>query len=158
MYKKITKIIFKGEFTRSLDSGGCLWMPPEFIEALDEKLRDVLVLTTIDSCLWAFPKNYWMINEEKAAMLPTFDENAVKFINYFIGHAVECRITNGRITIPPDLLEIAGIHNKVVLAGGGSLIEIWDKDLWASKKNPTGEDSKDARILFQERLNKNLLS
>ncbi|UCF82030.1 MAG: division/cell wall cluster transcriptional repressor MraZ, partial [Desulfobacteraceae bacterium] len=43
---------------------------------------------------------------------------------------VECPIKQGRITIPPDLKEIAGLKKEVVLVGELKRFEIWEKDRW----------------------------
>jgi len=43
---------------------------------------------------------------------------------------VECPIKQGRITLPLDLREIAGLQKEVVLVGELKKFEIWDKDRW----------------------------
>ena len=49
---------------------------------------------------------------------------------YFISGAQECPIKQGRITLPLDLRDIAGLNKEVVLVGELKLFEIWDKEAW----------------------------
>ena len=152
--KKISNL-FQGHFKRLLDSRGRLSIPHEFMENLGERFRDVLVITNHhDSCLWAFPINEWMRIKEKAARLPLFNEAATTYLRYFMASAVECRIdSEGKITIPPDLLEIAGIQKKIVLAGTGKNIEIWDEDNWIKENDLTRKDLQELRASFQKQFN-----
>jgi MraZ protein len=68
--------------------------------------------------------------EEKAAGLSLLDNNANRYLRYFISGAQECPLKQGRVTIPLDLREIAGLDKEVVLVGGLRIFEIWDKDKW----------------------------
>jgi MraZ protein len=58
------------------------------------------------------------------------DTNAIKYIRYFISGAQECPLKQGRITIPPDLRETAGLKKEVVLVGMINKFEIWDREKW----------------------------
>lgn len=82
------------------------------------------------NCLWAFAKDDWRSIEEKAASLSLMDGAVNTYRRYFISGAQECPIKQGRITIPPDLREIAGLDKEVVLVGELKLFEIWDRQSW----------------------------
>jgi MraZ protein len=45
----------------------------------------------------------------------------------------------GRITIPPDLREIAGLKKEVMIVGELKLFEIWDKENWGEEFNRVRE-------------------
>ncbi len=83
--------------------------------------------------------------EEKAAKLPQFNRAANNYLRYFISGAAECPLKNGRITIPPDLREIAGLEKEVVLVGELIKFEIWEKNRWEKEfqrsKESFGTDS-----------------
>ncbi|NIR16931.1 MAG: division/cell wall cluster transcriptional repressor MraZ, partial [Desulfobacterales bacterium] len=66
----------------------------------------------------------------KAANLSLFDRAVNTYRRYFISGAQECPLKQGRITIPQDLREIAGLKREVVLVGELRLFEIWDKEKW----------------------------
>lgn len=122
--------MFRGRSKHSLDSKGRLTIPARFREVLENNGDMTLMVTNHDSCLWAFTREDWRVMEEKVAGLPQFDRNVNMYLRYFISGAVECPIKQGRITIPPDLREIAGLSKEVVLVGELKRFEIWDKDRW----------------------------
>ena len=120
--------MFRGRSKHNLDSKGRLAIPARFKESLAESGEDCLVVTNSDTglntCLWAYPRDKWRIIEEKATALPEFDHAANFYLRYFISGAVECHLKNGRITLPPDLREIAGLKKEVVLVGELKKFEI----------------------------------
>ncbi|MFO7601972.1 MAG: division/cell wall cluster transcriptional repressor MraZ [Candidatus Desulfacyla sp.] len=123
-------IMFRGRSNHILDDKGRLAIPTRFREVLDQKGDDCLVVTSKDRCLWAFAKEDWQVLEDKAANLPLFDKAGIAFLRGFISSAVECRVKNGRITLPPSLKEDAGLQKEVVLAGQLKKFEIWDRGRW----------------------------
>lgn len=122
--------MFRGRSKHTLDEKGRLAIPARFKEALNAKGSSCLVLTNHYNCLWAFAQDDWRIIEEKAAGLSLFDNAVNAYRRYFISGAQECLIKQGRITIPPDLREIAGLNKEIVLVGELKLFEIWDKEKW----------------------------
>lgn len=122
--------MFRGRSKHTLDEKGRLAIPTRFKDALKPKEESCLVVTNHLNCLWAFAKDDWKIIEEKAANLSLMDQAMNMYRRYFISGAQECPIKQGRITIPPDLREIAGLKRDVVLVGELKLFEIWDKDRW----------------------------
>jgi transcriptional regulator MraZ len=122
--------MFRGRSRHTLDSKGRLAIPARFKEVLVQGDDDGLVVTNHDTCLWAFAGKDWQVIEEKAANLPQFNRAANTYLRYFISGAIECPIKQGRITLPLDLREIAGLSKEVVLVGELKKFEIWDKDRW----------------------------
>ena len=105
-------------------------IPARFKEVLSQKDDDCLVLTNHYNCLWAFAREDWKVIEEKAASLSLLDQSVTRYLRYFISGAQECPLKNGRIGIPPDLREVAGLKKEVVLVGGLKIFEIWDREKW----------------------------
>ena len=126
--------MFRGRSKHNLDSKGRLAIPARFKEFLEQKKEECLVVTNHDTgkntCLWAYPRDEWRVIEEKALKLPQFNRAAQDYYRYFISGAVECPLKSGRITLPPDLREIAGLTKEVVLVGQLNKFEIWEKDKW----------------------------
>lgn len=122
--------MFKGRSKHNLDEKGRLAIPARFKEVLQQKEDDRLVLTNHYNCLWAFTRDDWRVIEEKAAGLSLLDQSVTRYLRYFISGAQECPLKQGRITIPPDLREIAGLKKEVVLIGGLKIFEIWDREKW----------------------------
>jgi len=122
--------MFRGRSKHALDEKGRLAIPTRFKDALKQKEESCLVVTNHLNCLWAFAKDDWRVIEEKAVNLSLMDKAVNTYRRYFISGAQECSIKQGRITIPPDLREIAGLKRDIVLVGELKLFEIWDKDRW----------------------------
>ena len=122
--------MFRGRSKHTLDEKGRLAIPARFKEILNYKDDQCIVLTNHFNCLWAFARDDWRVIEEKAANLSLFDSAVNTYRRYFISGAQECPLKQGRITIPPDLREIAGLKKEVVLVGELKLFEIWDREKW----------------------------
>ena len=122
--------MFRGRSKHTLDEKGRLAIPARFKEILKQKEESCLVVTNHLNCLWAFAKDDWRIIEEKAANLSLMDSAVNTYRRYFISGAQECLLKQGRITIPPDLREIAGLNKEVMIVGELKLFEIWDRESW----------------------------
>jgi MraZ protein len=122
--------MFRGRSKQTLDEKGRLAIPARFREMLNKKGDAYLVLTNYDRCLWAFASDDWKAIEEKASNLSLLDPAVNNFRRYFISGAQECPIKQGRITIPPDLREIAGLKKEVMVVGELRIFEIWDRERW----------------------------
>ena len=135
--------MFRGRSKHTLDEKGRLAIPTRFKQLLKQKEESCLVVTNHLNCLWAFAKDDWRIIEEKAANLSLMDNHVNTYRRYFISGAQECPIKQGRITIPPDLRQIAELGKEVMLVGELKLFEIWDKERWE-------EEFRRARTNFSE--------
>ena len=136
--------MFRGRSKHTLDEKGRLAIPARFKDTLKLKEENCLVVTNHLNCLWAFSKDDWRVIEEKAANLSLMDSAVNTYRRYFISGAQECPLKQGRITIPPDLREIAGLTKDVVLVGELNLFEIWDKSSWDEEFQKARESFTDA--------------
>ena len=127
--------MFRGRSKHTLDDKGRLAIPTRFKDTLKLKEQPCLVVTNYINCLWAFPKDAWRAIEDKIANLPLMDNAVNTLRRYFISGAQECPIKQGRITLPPDLREIAGLQKEVMLVGELKYFEIWDKGRWDDEFN-----------------------
>lgn len=120
--------MFFGEYTYTLDSKGRLNIPSRF----RDKLEDKFYLTKgLDNCLFIFPSSEWTIFEEKLKKLPLTNRNARAFVRLFFSGATECTLDKqGRINIPSNVREFAGLEKEVIIIGVSTRIEIWSKTNW----------------------------
>ena len=64
------------------------------------------------------------------------NENSRKFKRFFQAGAADCEVDNqGRILLPANLREFAGITKDVTVVGVGERAEIWSKEKWEEKNN-----------------------
>ena len=120
-----------GEYEHTIDSKGRISMPAK----LRKDMGDTFVLTKgLDGCLFAFSGQEWVNFETKLKSLPLSDKNARNFVRFFLAGATECEIDKqGRFLIPNNLRKAASLDKDVVIIGGGTRLEIWDKTIWKSK-------------------------
>ena len=45
----------------------------------------------------------------------------------------------GRIALPLQLRQYAGIDDEAVVVGANTTLELWDKDLWAAEREASQE-------------------
>jgi len=142
--------MFRGRSKHILDEKGRLAIPARFKETLKLKEESCLVVTNHLECLWAFSKEEWSIIEEKAASLSLMNNAVNTYRRYFISGAQECPVKQGRILIPPDLRDIAGLKKEVVLVGELKLFEIWDREKWEKEFKKAMEDFPEASQSLSE--------
>ena len=122
--------MFRGRSRHTLDDKGRLAIPARFKDALKLKDESCLVVTNHIDCLWAFAKDDWRVIESQVASLSLMDPAVKSYRRVFISGAQECHIKQGRITLPPDLRDIAGLNKEIMVVGELNLFEIWDKERW----------------------------
>jgi len=128
--KDTTNDLFEGRSRHTLDEKGRLAIPARFREILEKRGDSSLVVTNLSECLVAFARDDWQKIKDKAVNLPLFDSAANIYIRYFISGAIECPLKQGRILVPSDLRELAGLKREVVLVGHLTRFEIWDRAKW----------------------------
>ena len=122
--------MFLGEYQHSIDTKGRLIVPAKFREGLGEHF---VVTKGLDNCLFAYPQEEWKVFEEKLKQLPLTSSGARKFVRFFFAGAVECDLDNqGRIILPANLREYAGLKKDIVSIGVNNRIEIWNKEKWTT--------------------------
>lgn len=117
-----------GEYNHSIDAKGRLIIPSKFRETLG----DAFVVTKgMDDCLFVYDNDEWTHFEEKLKALPVTNRNARQFARFFLAGAAAVEVDKqGRILVPANLRQFAGLEKDVVLVGVASRVEIWSKENW----------------------------
>ncbi len=119
---------FRGEYSHSIDAKGRLIIPAKFREILGEQF---VVTKGFDGCLFVFAQEGWDNFEEKLQSLPMDKPEARMLGRFFLAGAIDAETDKqGRILIPANLLQHAGIEKEAVIAGVGNRAEIWSKEEW----------------------------
>ncbi len=119
---------FKGEYSHSIDAKGRLIIPAKFRELLGDQF---VVTKGFDGCLFVFAEEGWNKFEEKLQSLPMDKPEARILGRFFISGAIDAELDKqGRILLPANLLQHAGIEKEAVIAGVGNRAEIWSKEKW----------------------------
>ena len=127
-----------GEYEHTIDAKGRLSMPSKLRRDMGEAF---IVTKGLDGCLFAFSQDEWKNFETKLKSLPLSDKNARNFVRFFLAGATECEIDKqGRFLIPINLREAGKLEKEAVIIGVGTRLEIWNKEIWASKDEEISAD------------------
>jgi len=124
--------VFRGRFEHTVDDKGRVAIPSRFRDLLSrDGEQATVVITNFDRCLSGYSLPEWEKLETKIATMPQFDPKTVGFLRYFISGAIECPVDKaGRILVPANLRQFAGIENECVFAGALTKFEIWSANRW----------------------------
>ncbi|MCG8500617.1 MAG: division/cell wall cluster transcriptional repressor MraZ [Firmicutes bacterium] len=121
--------MFIGEYQHTIDTKGRMIIPSRFREGLGEKF---VVTKGLDNCLFVYSLEEWANLEEKLKTLPLTNKDARAFVRFFFSGATECEVDKqGRILIPGNLREHAGLEKETVVIGVATRVEVWNKQKWA---------------------------
>ena len=120
--------MFMGEYNHTIDAKGRLIIPSKFRESLGDEF---VVTKGLDGCLFVYDNAEWSAFEEKLKSLPLTNKDARQFVRFFLAGATLAEVDKqGRILVPANLREFAGLEKEVVLVGVASRVEIWSKSRW----------------------------
>lgn len=123
--------VFRGRYFHVMDDKGRISIPQRYREILTERQDTQLVITTLDSCLLAFPNSDWEKIEQHLSQVSFLRKKLRGFLRFFVSGAIECQPDRqGRLLIPTSLREYAQLEKEVVLAGVLRCFEIWDRKAW----------------------------
>ena len=130
-------IRFIGEYKARTDDRGRLVFPSAFkaMTGPEEPVRLVVKKSLFSPCLDIYTYGEWEKEaEELKARLNFFNRgHTALWRGYMSGRAVvEPDGKLGRISIPRQLLESAGIGKEAVFVGAGHKIELWARDRYES--------------------------
>ncbi|WP_036826550.1 division/cell wall cluster transcriptional repressor MraZ [Polaribacter sp. Hel1_85] len=135
-----------GTYECKADAKGRLMFSSAFKKQLSSVLQDGFVVkrAVFQPCLELYPMSEWNLMMEKINKLNRFKKKNNDFIRRFTAGVkmVELDAT-GRILIPKDLFEFAGIKKQVVMSSSVNIIEIWDKDKYEKAIDDASDDFAD---------------
>ena len=120
--------MFFGTYTPRLDDKGRLFLPAKF----RDKLAGGLVMTRgQERCLYVFPMEEFMRVADDLRAAPVTSKAVRDYLRVFLsGASDEIPDKQGRVTIPANLREYAGLSRECTVIGAGSRLEVWDTAAW----------------------------
>ena len=131
--------MFVGKYNNSIDSKSRVIVPAKFRDELEGRC---IIAKSLDRCLTIYPLAQWeKFVEEKLEILPAGNPQARKLKRHFYSSAAECDVDKqGRLTIPQELKEYAGIEKELITVGSDKTIDVWSREHWEDELDPdTGE-------------------
>ena len=126
--------MFIGEFEYRVDEKGRVPVPPRF--RTEELKKDGMVLSPgMEKCITLYPPSEWKRIADSLTAGPLLPSKLRKLNRAVFATAFSVEMdAQGRIIVPANLRQHAGITDEVVVTGANTYIEIWSKDQWASEK------------------------
>jgi MraZ protein len=127
--------VFRGRYEHTIDPKGRLSIPSRYRDELAARRITTLVLSEGDHCVSAFPLDEWEKLEQDLRQRSPFSPDRRNIVRVMVASAKECEVDRaGRILVPPELRDFAGLKKDVMIAGALDLFEIWNRDRWAEHR------------------------
>ncbi len=124
-WRGVNGMTMTGEFRHTLDAKGRLFIP--------SKLRDELgsvffVTVSMDKCLSAYSAESWKVFSDKVDAMPYVKQRKMRPL---FAYAAKCEVdSQGRILLPQNLRDFAGLNKDVAVVGCNNHAEFWDAARW----------------------------
>ena len=120
--------LFLSTFEKNIDKKGRVSVPAQFRSALaNENFNGIIAYQSfVNNCIEACGMGRIEKLHERIESLDPFSEERDAFATTILGGSVQLGFdSEGRVMLPPQLVEAVGIDNKVVFVGKGETFEIW---------------------------------
>jgi MraZ protein len=127
-------VLLTGTFHRTLDDKLRLALPKSLRDALgDATDRPVFLAPGSDGSLALFPEaSFEQLAQRLAAASPAAME-VREYRRMFYARATRAELDRqGRLRLPQELADFAGLVRDVVLLGVQDHVELWDRDRWTA--------------------------
>ncbi|NVJ87975.1 MAG: division/cell wall cluster transcriptional repressor MraZ [Flavobacteriaceae bacterium] len=135
-----------GTYECKADAKGRILVSSALKKQMQPILQEGFVLkrAVFQPCLELYPMQEWNAMMQKVGKLNKFKKKNNDFIRRFTAGVKMVELdTTGRILIPKDLCDFAGIKKQVVMSSSINIVEIWDKDLYEKAIDDAAEDFAD---------------
>jgi MraZ protein len=129
--------MFRGATKVTLDAKGRMVIPNRYRDELLQRGQGKLIVTIDrDQCLLLYPLPEWEQVERKLMSLPSMHARSRKLQRLMVGHATDVDLDGqGRVLVPPELREFAGLEQRGMLVGQGNRFELWDESRWNGRRD-----------------------
>lgn len=126
-----------GEYQHNVDVKGRVIVPAKFREDLGSHFY---ITKGLDGCLFVLSSQEWKRLTDKIQAMPISKARGLQ--RFFFSGAAEVEPDKqGRILVPQQLREYAGLERDVTFIGTSTRAELWDSDKWRKFNNELTEQS-----------------
>jgi MraZ protein len=132
--------MFRGRYQHTIDPKGRLSVPAKFRDALAQ-YEGALIVVANENALEVHPLEEWERLENRINEQSQFDPEVRKLGRLYISRAHEVALDSaGRILLPPESRQQAGLGKDVTLVGPGRrFFEVWDRTRFEEYERLNGE-------------------
>jgi len=127
-----------GKFKNTMDNTGRIIFPADFRKEMGSKI--ILSKGFFDHCLCAYTEEEW---KKVCENLKKFPEAKIRKVRMWVFGSI-CTLVpdkQGRVFIPKELCEHAGLKHEVIFMGADSRVELWDAETFEEAYNNIDFDS-----------------
>lgn len=130
------QFVFYGRYKLTIDEKNRLLVPAEVRRCIDSQ-RDgnaFFMLVGQNEKLWFYPEIYYrtLAVQYKSGLFVPEDLQLFKLLHFGMAERLEWD-RQGRMVIPDEALEIAGLKKEVTLVGADDHLELWNRDELAAQ-------------------------
>ena len=127
--------MFTGSYEGNIDDKGRVVIPMKLRLSLGER---IWAAKGVDGCLNLFTQDAWHEYADTYINNRTLkDEKARQLRRFVFGGSHELEIDKqGRINLPQDLADFAGIKKGVIFIGDGGFVELWGTESYEKEADP----------------------
>jgi MraZ protein len=131
---------FIGQHELRIDDKGRLSIPSKFKAVLQSKYADddmqVVISLGMENCLIVEPASVYDAEVRKLLEMNDLDKAVRRLRKWRTTYASQEKVDgSGRVRIPQNLRDMAGLDKDVVCNGTYSSFEIWDKSAWRQEED-----------------------
>ena len=121
-------VLFTGINYNSIDSKNRMIVPSKHRNQLGS---GCYITRGLDRCLYIYKEEDWEAKAEAIKEMPTTNPKVRAFKRAIFGNAQKCEFDGqGRVIIPPNLIEFARINKELVTVGSNEVVEVWAKEVY----------------------------
>jgi MraZ protein len=133
--------MYIGEFEYRVDEKGRVPVPPKF-RTEDLKKEGVVLCPGMEKCITIYPISEWRKLADSLTSGPIIPSKLRKLNRAIFATAFNVEIDGqGRIMVPAQLRQFAGIDDEVIIAGVNTHLELWSKAEWQTEISSSQEES-----------------
>ena len=122
-HPQVTKLI--GSYDRNIDSKSRVGLPVQFREKLED--APLILVPWMNRALAVFPESNWLPLAESIAQLDLYTPVGMTVRHQMFANAREVGLDKeGRIIVPPEMVDYARLDGKVMVVGDWDKITIWN--------------------------------
>lgn len=112
----------------------------------------VMTPALFDSCLDVYPVAAWEQVEQELVSNKSLNPDEVRYRRLYVSRAVDVELDKtGRVLVPQELRQAAGLEHEVLWVGSLTKVELWSKASWERYLTQTPEEYEAFKRSVQER-------